>query len=304
MLLLVGSTASGKKQVAAALRDEFHAELLSLDSMKVYRGLNRGTDKSEQTRFGLTDLVDPTEHFSVGEYVRLARRACEAAWSRQRLPFFVGGTGLYLRSLLHGFVELPAVAPGTRAAVEARFEAEGGLQMHAELQRVDPAAAARIHPNDRKRICRALEVHQETGRCLSDWQSQHTVPPIPARAIVAGIRWSRETLRRRIQTRIERMFAGGLVAEVQALLQSGALGPLAFEAIGYREVVHHLRGEYDEEECRVRILRSTWRLMRHQASWFRQFPGIQWVEPADDEDLAAVTRRCAVVYREALAASS
>jgi len=287
LLFLVGATASGKKQAALAAAAELPLALLSLDALKVYRGLDRGTDKSPERRFGLTDLVGPHARFSVGDYVRAAAAAVAAIRAAGQVPLFVGGTGLYLRALVRGLTEVPEIPATARAAVAARLDQAGVAAGHAALAELDPVTAARLHPHDRKRIARALEVVEATGRPLSAWQRESTRRPIPGRVHLCGIRWTRAALHRRIRERVERMFAAGLVDEVRALHASGGLGPVAGSAIGYREVVEWLiappadRALGSEAECRRQVVTDTTAFVRRQDNWFRQFPEIVWID-ADD----------------------
>lgn len=276
-------------------------ELLSLDSMKVYRGLDRGTDKLAPSRFALTSFVDPRARFSTGDFVRAAVAAVAAIRARGRVPLFVGGTGLYLRALLRGLSEVPPIAPELRAAVAGELDRDGAPAGHAALARLDPATAARLHPNDRKRIARALEVVRATGRPLSEWQKQETRCPIAGRAVVVGIRWSRAALRRRLVERIDRMFADGLVDEVRALLAADALGPVAGEAIGYREVVEMVRVGGTLAGCRERVIADTATFVRRQDNWFRQFPEIRWID-ADDAP-GTVPERVVAALRDGLGGS-
>ncbi|MBL8843833.1 MAG: tRNA (adenosine(37)-N6)-dimethylallyltransferase MiaA [Planctomycetes bacterium] len=294
LCFLVGATASGKKAVALELARRLPFELLSLDSMKVYRGMDRGTDKQAPARFALTNLVEPTVRFSVGDYVRAAGDAVAAIRARGRLPLFVGGTGLYLRALVRGLFEVPPIDPAVRQAVAEQVERDGLPAAHAELSRLDPETAARLHLHDRKRIVRALEVVAQTGESLSSWQRRATRRPIEGRPLLVGIRWQRPALRERIRVRIERMFAAGLVDEVRQLLAAGQLGPVAALAIGYREVIDYLRAHaslgdgqqpalpQDErtrlQQLQERVVSDTTTFMRRQENWFRQFPEIRWVD--------------------------
>jgi tRNA dimethylallyltransferase len=317
LLFLVGPTASGKKVVAQEIAPALAAELLALDSMKVYRGMDLGTDKATALRFALTDLVDAGERFSVGAYVRAAAREVEVVRARGRLPLFVGGTGLYLRALVRGLFDVPDVSPEVRASVAAELDAAGSAAAHRELERIDPAAAARLAPSDRKRIARALEVFRQTGRTLSSWQESSTRRPIEGRAALVGIRWSRPQLRARIVARVARMFEGGLVAEVAALAARGGIGPVAGLAIGYREVAALLAREPGlaaardaasslqtpaVAACADEVVRSTWTFVRRQDNWWRQFPEIDWIEA--DEHPASIARRVAAAFRRALATQS
>jgi tRNA dimethylallyltransferase len=301
LLFLVGPTASGKKRAALEVARALPVELLALDSMKVYRGMDVGTDKLEAARFGLVDLVEASERFSVGAWVRAAREAVQAARERGRLPLFVGGTGLYLRSLVRGLFDVPEVSARVRAEVQALLDERGAPAVREELAHVDPEAAARLGPRDRKRIARAFEVWRQTGKPLSRWQAESTRRPIPGRPILVGIRLPRAELRRRIAARVERMFEGGLVDEVRGLMETRRIGPVAALAIGYRQVAAMLRENTSLEECRRTILRDTATLVRRQENWLRQFPEIRWVTGADDEE---VHRRVVDAFREALAAEA
>ncbi|MSR47442.1 MAG: tRNA (adenosine(37)-N6)-dimethylallyltransferase MiaA [Planctomycetes bacterium] len=311
LLFLVGNTASGKKQAALAVADALPVELLSLDSMKVYRGMDRGTDKQWPTRFRLTNLADPRDRFSTGDWVRAAQQEVSAIRATGRIPLFVGGTGLYLRALLRGLSEIPAIPPEIRSAVAAEIERDGSVSTHARLAALDPTIALRLHPNDRKRIVRALEVVRATGQPLSWWQEHGTRVPIAGRAIVVGIRYERATLHRRIRERVARMFAEGLIEEVRALAAEGALGPVAGLAIGYREVVELLQesGAPDgaaQERCAQRVASDTTAFVRRQDNWFRQFAEIAWIdaEPTNDDAPQSVPRRVIDTFQRSLTEQS
>jgi tRNA dimethylallyltransferase len=319
LLFLVGPTASGKKRVAQEIAPALDAELLSLDSMKVYRGMDLGTDKAAARRFALTDLVEPSERFSVGAYVRAAALEVAAVRARGHLPFFVGGTGLYLRALVRGLFDVPDVTREIRSQVAAELDAAGSAAGHQELARVDPAAAARLDRSDRKRIARALEIFRQTGRTLTSWQEGATRRPIDGRAVLVGLRWPRPLLRERVAARVARMFEAGLVAEVAALKSRGGIGAVAGLAIGYREVAELLGREPALATaggaaaslatpaiaaCAQAIVRSTWTFVRRQENWWRQFPEIAWVEADEaDRDPAAIARRVEAAFRRALAQS-
>jgi tRNA dimethylallyltransferase len=306
LLFLVGATASGKKEAALAAAEELGVALLSLDAIKVYRGMDRGTDKSPGRRFRLTDLVGPEERFSVGDYVRAAATEVAAVRDAGKVPLFVGGTGLYLRALVRGLTEVPEIPDEVRRQVGEQLDRDGVAAGHARLVRLDPSAAARLHPHDRKRIARALEVVQATGKALSAWQRETTRPPVPGRPILRGIRWTREALHRRIRERVDRMFAAGLVEEVRALHEKGGLGPVAGAAIGYREVIDDLiapppgGAPRSERECRNHVATDTIAFVRRQANWFRQFPEVVWID-ADDAP-HEVPRRVVEEFRSALRA--
>jgi tRNA dimethylallyltransferase len=270
--------------VALRVAEGLDCALLSMDSMKVYRGMDRGTAKPSGVRFGLTDLVEADQSFSVGAYVTAAIESVERVHGQGRLPLFVGGTGLYLRALVRGLFEMPPIDQGVRDALRQRVRAEGSPSLHEELVRKDQEAAARIHPHDAKRVVRALEVVLQTGLPISDWQRRRTVIPLRVPRFLVGIRRHDQDLRQRIEQRVEEMFRSGLVEEVASLSARGLLGPAAREAIGYREVLEFLEGSISEVECRERVIRATWRLSRRQWNWFRQFPEIRWVDAGPGEE--------------------
>ena len=283
--MLVGPTAGGKSRAGVLVARELGAEIVSLDSMLLYRGMDIGTDKPATggVAHHLIDLLDPGERFDLRRYIEQADRAISDIAARGRRVLVVGGTGLYLRGLLKGVFEGAA----RNDTLRARLAAIEPAVLHARLGEVDPEAAASIHRNDRRRITRALEVHAATGRPLSALQTQFEGPDrYPA--ILAGLAWPRRALKERVQARVAAMFQAGLVAEVSGL----SLGPTAAQAVGYKEVLGALRGEYDLQEARRLIERNTMRLARRQATWFKRFP-IRWVDGTADD----VAGRLLEIYR-------
>lgn len=286
---VLGPTAVGKSALALELAERAGAEILSLDSMLVYRGLDIGTAKpsaAERARVPhhLLDLVDPPERYDVLRYLADARRAVADVRARGRRPLFVGGTAFYYRALVQGLFEGPPVDHELRARIEARAEAEGLAALHRELRRIDPDSATRIHPNDRKRVVRALEVFEQTGDPLSvqqrEWGwSEGRPPPGRARRVVALRRPAAE-LEERIRARTAEMLAAGWIDEVRALRDGPGFGPTSIQALGYSEVLLHLDGELDRDELRERIALRTRQFARRQRTWFRRFPEIRWIDPA------------------------
>lgn len=295
LIAIVGATASGKGTLARAIAARLGAEILSVDSMKVYRRLDIGTAKpGPEARRGvphhLIDLVDPTEAFSAAAYLAAAAGAESEVRARGRLPLYVGGTALYLKALRHGMFPDPGGDPAYRASLEARAEREGTGPLHRELKAVDPEAAERIHPNDLKRIARALVVYRVTGEPISRLQTQFKSSAVrPCRWI--GMRWERDALGRRIDLRVERMIEAGLVEEVLALEATGALGATSRAAIGYREVLAHLEGRLTLEAARAEMQVKTRRFARRQMTWFRSFPDITWIDRVDGDDHAGIEER-------------
>ncbi|MCC6407193.1 MAG: tRNA (adenosine(37)-N6)-dimethylallyltransferase MiaA [Planctomycetes bacterium] len=283
LCFLVGPTAAGKSELALALAERTGAEILSLDSMLVYRGLDVGTAKpsaSERARapHHLLDLVLPDQRFTAQDYVAAARAALADVQARGRRAFFVGGTGLYLKLLTSGLFEGPEADPALRARLEARYDELGSSAFHGELLRLDPPTAARLHPNDKKRVVRALEVYEQTGRPLSAWQREWSVVS-PRRWRIAGLDLAVAELDRRILARTEAMLAGGWADEARRVRASPGFGPTAAQALGYHEVLQLVDGELTAEECARRIALKTRQFARRQRTWFRKFPESVWFDP-------------------------
>ena len=293
--VLTGATASGKKEVGLELARRLGAEVIGLDSVKVYRGLAVGSASSTDSellglRTHLLGVVDPRESFSLGQFVSGASSAVAEIESRGNLVLFLGGTQLYLRALLRGLFNAPAADPVLRERLEEEAERFGVEALHARMARVDPVAAERIHERDFKRISRALEVYELTGMPISELQRTETRRPIDREFRVVGLHCEKDLLRARQAERVDRMLAGGLVEEVRRLHDSGLLVGESGRAIGYREILAHLEGELTLEAAREGILRATWRLTAHQRKWFRQFPEIVWVERREDSSLEELVR--------------
>ncbi|HPD15581.1 MAG TPA: tRNA (adenosine(37)-N6)-dimethylallyltransferase MiaA [Planctomycetota bacterium] len=293
---LVGPTASGKTAVGIEVALRIGAEVLSLDSMSLYRGMDIGTAKpspADRARVAhhLIDLAEPHEAFSTGRYLEAAEAAIAGVAARGNRPLFVGGTALYLKALTEGLFQGPAADWELRNRLIAEAEVKGAAALHQRLQAVDPAAASRIHPNDLRRIVRALEVHESTGRPISEQQTQFGSPSPRFECALAGIRRERDELYDRINRRVDAMFAAGLVEEVRALLaRPGGISHSAAQFVGYREVIAHLRGELTLAETIERMKTRTRQFAKRQGTWFRSFPQIRWVHAHPDdrpEDLAA-----------------
>lgn len=275
LLVLVGPTAAGKSALAMQLARLERGELVSADSVQVYRGVDIGSAKpsaaeqAEIPHHGI-DLVDPGADFDAHAWARHADAAIEAIRSRGAHPIVVGGTGLYVRALLHGLSRVPPISEAVRAEVRRALDERGAPALHEALAQVDPAAAARIEPTDPQRIGRALEVYRETGRTLSSFQAEHGFREQRHRALVIGLWPPREVLYGRIEARVHRMIAAGWVEEVRQLLAAGVPeGCAALSALGYREVVAHLRGEISAERLPEAIALGHRRYARRQLTWFR-----------------------------------
>jgi len=283
LLVLTGETASGKKQVGLAAARAIGAEVIGMDSIKVYRGLSVGAaaaspDQVSGVRLHVVGIAPPDVPFSTGRWVDEAKKAVASIESRGARVAFLGGTSLYLRALIRGFFDGPPAQPEIRARLEAEAARVGIGPLHRRLAETDPDAASRIFPNDLRRICRALEVIEVTGRPITALQEENTKRPFDRPFRVVGLRLSRETLFARIEARVDRMLAEGLIDEVRRLLERDALRGEAAGAIGYREIVKHLRGESTLAEARESIVTHTRALARKQRKWYPRFPEITWID--------------------------
>lgn len=284
VIAIAGPTASGKSALALGVASRLGGEIVSVDSMQVYRGLDIGTAKPSPAERALCphhliDIVDPAESFSVAAFQALARGAIADISGRGRMPVLAGGTGLYLRAVLRDYdFAAPGEDPEVRRRLTERALAEpGGLPaLYRELKEADPVAAARINPNDLRRIVRALEVWHLTGRPISSaWG--HQAPCYDA--LVVGLRLPRQVLCQRIDQRVEEMIRAGLIDEVRSLVARGYSRALSSgQALGYRELVAHLAGRISLEEAIIRIKLGTRSYARRQMSWFRSEPGLVWID--------------------------
>jgi len=281
---LVGPTASGKTAVALEVAERVGAEILSLDSMAIYRGMDIGTakptpDERARVPHHLIDLVDPGEAFDTGRYVAEAERAVADIVGRGGIPLFVGGTALYLKALTEGLFDGPPADWALRHRLEAEAAEHGSPALHDRLRTVDPTAAVRIHPNDLRRIIRALEVHATTGRPISEQQTQFGSPSSRHDCVIAGIRRDRAELHERINRRVDIMFEAGLVDEVRGLLAGPqGVSHAAGQFVGYGEVIAYLHGECSLDEAREKIQTRTRQFAKRQLTWFRSFAQIRWVD--------------------------
>jgi tRNA dimethylallyltransferase len=293
LIAIVGPTASGKSRLALRLARAHRGEIVSCDSLQVYRGLDIGSAKAtleerREVRHHLIDVVDPGELFSAAEYARLARAAVADVTGRGRLPIVAGGTGLYLKALLEGLFDGPARDEARRRRLEGLAERFGDERVHRLLRRLDPEAAARIGPRDRVRIVRALEVYWATGRPITAHQRDGAEPLSGYRVFLLGLAPDRDALRRVVERRTREMLERGLVDEVRGLLDRGfgpELRPL--QAIGYREAVAVIRGEMTLEEAGRAIVTATMRFAKRQMTWFRHQADVTWFTGPDDAYAAA-----------------
>jgi tRNA dimethylallyltransferase len=287
IIAILGPTAVGKSELGIRVALAFGGEIVNADALQVYRGLDIGTAKpSEQDRervpHHLLDIRDPRQKFSAGEFARLATAAIAELHGRGRNAVVVGGSGLYLRALLEGIAPMPAPEPAVRAVLIERLEREGLPALYGELLERDPRTAARLMPNDRQRILRALEVALATGRPMSEWQSAHPFGAARVAATRIGLTLPRSVLYDRIAARVVHMHARGLAREVQRLLDAGVPADApAFQAIGYREIARHLRGEWTVEQALAETVAASRRYAKRQETWWRREVDVAWFDAVD-----------------------
>lgn len=294
VILIVGPTAGGKSSLALALAQQLpgRGEIISADSMQVYRGMDIGTAKpnpAEQALIPhhLIDLVEPNVPFSVDEWLKGAERLLVEIRQRGRWPIIVGGTNLYVKAFLEGLFDGPPADEALRSEL-ANWPLE---QLHAEVTRIDPPSAERIHRNDRKRLTRAIEVHRATGQPLSHWQSQWSSAARRTDVRLIGLDWPVEAINRRINARVRAMIEAGLVEEVRLLHGSGCLGMQAREALGYKQLIAALDGHSTLEDAIEQIKVETRRFARKQRTWLKSFrvhPDSCWIACREDGSQDAV----------------
>lgn len=295
IICIVGPTATGKTALAAALANLFDGEVVSADSMQVYRRMDIGTAKPTRSEMGgvvhhMIDVAEPTESFSVARYVAQADVILSDLLTRGKACVVAGGTGLYIDSLIRGrtFAALPAT--GKRAELEHLANERGIGAVLDALRSFDPEAARRLHPSDRKRIIRAAEVYFETGKPITQHDREERALPSKYHPVWIGVDDAdRQALYDRIDRRVDQMVGKGLIAEVQDLLASGVSdSATAMQAIGYKELVRALRGECSVSEAILRIKQESRRYAKRQRTWFRRNSEISWIYRAPGDDFSTI----------------
>jgi tRNA dimethylallyltransferase len=288
VLLIVGATASGKSALAVALARRLGGEIVSADAMAVYKGMDIGTAKPSADELAaaphhLISCIEPEERCDVSRWLALADAAVKDIQARGKTAIIAGGSPLYCKAFIEGLSAGVPRDEGLREKLSQRYEAEGSEALFAELQRVDPAYAAQRHANDQRRIVRALEVFHATGKPYSSFHVTDGVERADFKTLMLGISWDKEILHQRINKRCRDMFARGLVEEVRRL--EPRLSPEAKQAVGYKEVLGHLRGDYDLDRAEYLVQRNSRHLAKHQMTWYRRFRQIRWLR-GDDPNLA------------------
>lgn len=298
LVAIVGPTAAGKSSLALGLAQQFSGEIISADSVQVYRGLDIGTAKPSLADrrivpHHLIDIINPDQDYSAALFRRQAGELICILHERQKPIFVVGGTGLYLKALTRGLFRGPAANTGFRARLNREADTKGNPFLHHRLQELDPEAAARIHPQDRMRIVRALEVHSQSQRKISEFQEEHRFQEAPYEVFKIGPFFEREELYRRIETRTEEMMERGWVEEVKTLLDQGYLPHLkSLQSLGYKHIVSYLSGKISLEEAVRLIKRDTRRYAKRQITWFKSDPEIAWFS-SDPESRVLIERKVA-----------
>ena len=297
LYFLLGCTAAGKGALGRALARRIGGHIVSVDSMKIYRRMDIGTAKPSadllvEIPHECIDLVEPWEPFSVARYVEHADRAIGRIRSAGSIPLAVGGTSLYIQALWRGLFDGPPADPEFRQAIRRRAAEEGLDRLHEELRAVDAEAASRIHPNDEKRIVRALEVYHATQTPISELQKQWTGGQARYDCVFIGVRRQTSDLHSRINRRVKEMIDAGLRDEAASLLADPrGMSPQAAQAVGYAEMIDHLRGRRTLDETTERIKINTRRLAKRQRTWQRRWPEVRWFDVGCQDTAEGLTER-------------
>ena len=294
IVFIVGPTAVGKSEIAVKLSEKLDAEIISCDSMQVYKGMDIITSKPSQAlrkkiKHHLMNIISPGKEYDVSRYRREALKKIEGILRRKRLPVFAGGTGLYMSALIDGLFELKCKSKAVRKRLFKLAESRGSLFLYKRLQDIDPEAAARIHPHDTKRIVRALEVFVSTGQTISCLQKKRSGLSRDYDTRIFCLNMEREKLNIRIERRVDKMFKEGLVREVRRLLKARLSRTAAF-AIGIRELKGYFDGHYDLQEARRLIIKNTRQYAKRQLTWFRKDKRIQWIDVVDNATPVSVAK--------------
>lgn len=296
IVVICGPTGVGKTEIGLRLAQEFGGEIISADSQQVYRGMDIGTAKSDWISqkivpHHLIDVVNPDEHFDVQIFTRLADRAIKEITERGRLPFVIGGTGLYIRALCKGMCEAPRRNEKIRDELRRIYEEHGAPHLHKELKEKDPVAAKKIHPNDFVRIARALEVYKLTGQRISDLHERHCFQKERYNALMIGLNMERRLLYDRINKRVERMVENGFLSEVKSLVSRYGYDLKSLKVVGYKEMVDCIKGDISFNDAVNLIKQNTRRLAKRQLTWFRSDKEVKWFDSEDIQGVKNLIRK-------------
>ena len=304
LVVITGPTASGKSALAVELAQLFGGEIINADSMQVYRGMDVGTAKpTMEERQGiihhLIDVVNPDEPFNAAIYRSLTLPVIEEVASRGKVCFIVGGTGLYIRTLLGGLLHCPTSDPVFREKLFAEWERNGSQCLHDKLKTLDPESALKIHPHDKIRVTRALEIIHMTNRPLSTIKREHQFSDKSFETCKICLQMDRERLYHRINKRSLKMIDDGLLEETQNLLKQGYSSELKpLQSIGYRHMNHFLKGVWDLEEAVLQLQADTRRYAKRQLTWFRRDQRIEWKEVSSENDLNQISKELVEIFNQ------
>ena len=291
LVVITGPTASGKSELALQLAQQFDGEIVCTDSMQIYRKLDIGTAKPTLTEQQIVphhqlDLIEPDEHYSAGQYARDTWKIIKDLQKRRKIPFLTGGAGLYYQAVLYGFDPMPKIPEEIRQKV-LHYSLEQGLSScYQKLQKDDPKTAQRIHPNDKSRILRALEILKATGSPISSFQQSPTARSAKFPLLSFAIADSRENLYQRINQRTWTMLENGWIEEVEALLHNYSPSLPSLQAIGYRQIIQFLQGKLEREAMIAMVQQKTRNFAKRQLTWFRKDQQIQWVSRKEPQKIA------------------
>ena len=290
ILVIVGPTAVGKTRIAIELAKELNGEIISADSRQIYKGMDIGTakpskDEQAAVKHHMLNVVEPDEHFSVGEYKRNAEKIIEGIWQRKRLPIIAGGTGLYIRAVIDGLWEGPKADYELRDKLKKEEETFGKGYLYKKLKEVDPETAEKTKPNDLVRIVRSLEVYYKEGKTISHFHRLHGFQEKNYNIMFIGLTMDRGRLYKKIEERVDEMINSGLIDEVKALLKKEYNENISsMTGVGYRQAIGYLKGDYNLEEAVRFIKRDTKRYAKRQYTWFNKDKRIEWSN-IDDIDI-------------------
>lgn len=294
LIIICGPTGIGKTALSLALAQRFNGRIIGADSMQIYKFMDIGTAKPSleerrQVPHYMIDIVDPNESYDAARYARESREAISDIYSHGKLPFVVGGTGFYIRALLHGLCEAAPGDPVVRQKLRQEAQISGSKELYDRLLACDPEAASRIHPNDVYRIIRALEIYEIAGIPMSEYQRLHGFKAQPFDALKIGLNIERDALYERIDRRVDQMISNGLLDEVKMLLQMGYTGALkSMQSIGYQHMVNFLDGSMGWDETVAALKRDTRRYAKRQFTWFKKDREINWKLPDEQEGIVSI----------------
>lgn len=295
-VIIAGPTASGKTELAVLLASLHNGEIISADSMQVYRRMDIGTAKPSREEMGgvphhMIDIAEPDEAFTAARYASLALEKIREIHERGKNPFVAGGTGLYIKALTGGIFKGPEADPALRAELEREVEEHGSARLHERLKEVDPEGAAAIHPNNRVRVIRAFEVFTLSNKPISEFHREHAFSEEPLSTLKVGLMLDRDALYARIDARVDAMMDSGLLEETRGLIDAGyspSLKPMG--GLGYKEMTACIEGRLDLEEAVELLKRNTRRYAKRQMTWFGKDPGIRWFNPGQKKDIIEVVK--------------